>query len=129
MDVYGRYNDSTKITFTTFEKSETGNLFMKLTTDSVKNYFYELRSAAGEIIARGTLRKGLNELKFLSLRPGNYSLKLVEDMNNNGRWDTGNYLEHRQPEKIYNYAEEIVLRANWDLDVEMTVGRKIAERK
>jgi hypothetical protein len=71
----------------------------------------------------------LNELKFLSLRPGNYSLKLVEDMNNNGRWDTGNYLEHRQPEKIYNYAEEIVLRANWDLDIEMTVGRKIAERK
>jgi hypothetical protein len=128
-DVYGRYNDSVKISFTTFEKSETGNLFMKLTTDSVKNYFYELRSAAGEIIARGTLRKGLNELKFLSLRPGNYSLKLVEDMNNNGRWDTGNYLEHRQPEKIYNYAEEIVLRANWDLDVEMTVGRKIAERK
>ncbi len=128
-DVYGRYNDSVTISFTTFEKSETGNLFMKLTTDSATNYFYELSSASGEVIARGSLKKGLNELKFPALRPGNYSLKLVEDLNNNGRWDTGNYLERRQPEKIYNYAEEIVLRANWDLDIEMTVGRKIAERK
>lgn len=129
-DVYGRYNDSVRFSFTTFEKSETGNLFIRLTTDTARNYFFELKSSSGDVIARGTLKKGLNELKYLNLRPGNYSLKVVEDLNNNRRWDTGNYLEHRQPEKIYNYAGDIVLRANWDLDVEMTVGggRKTAER-
>lgn len=128
-DVYGRFNDSTSISFVTFEKSATGNLFLKVTTDSLKNYFYELRSSSNEVIARSKLKPGLNDLKFLSLRPGNYSLKVIEDLNNNNRWDTGNYWKHLQPEKIYNYTDEITLRANWDLDVEMSVGRKIVERK
>ncbi|HUM47683.1 MAG TPA: hypothetical protein PLD84_12210, partial [Chitinophagales bacterium] len=128
-DVYGRFNDSTSISFVTFEKSATGNLFLKVTTDSLKNYFYELRSSSNEVIARSKLKPGLNDLKFLSLRPGNYSLKVIEDLNNNNRWDTGNYWKQLQPEKIYNYTDEITLRANWDLDVEMSVGRKIVERK
>ncbi|MEO6166540.1 MAG: Ig-like domain-containing domain [Chitinophagales bacterium] len=128
-DVYGRFNDSTSISFVTFEKSATGNLFLKVTTDSLKNYFYELRSSSNEVIARSKLKPGLNDLKFLSLRPGNYSLKVIEDLNNNNRWDTGNYWKHLQPEKIFNYTDEITLRANWDLDVEMSVGRKIVERK
>jgi hypothetical protein len=43
MDVFGKYNDSVKISFVTFEKAQTGNLALKITTDTVKQYFYELR--------------------------------------------------------------------------------------
>ncbi|MGB3076606.1 MAG: Ig-like domain-containing domain [Chitinophagales bacterium] len=121
-DVYGRFNDSTTIRFTTFEKSATGNLLLKVTTDSIKNYFYELRNSSKEVIARGKLKHGLNELNFQAMRPGNYSLKVIDDLNANNRWDTGNYWKHLQPEKIYNYTDDITLRPNWDLDVEMKVG-------
>jgi hypothetical protein len=45
-----------------------------------------------------------------------------EDQNLNGKWDTGDYWKHLQPEKIYTYSGEITLRANWDLELEMKIG-------
>ncbi len=122
MDVYGRYNDSTSIQFLTFEKTETGNLALTIITDSVKHYYYEFRSSEGELISKAVLREGPNALTFSSLRPGNYTLRVVEDQNLNGKWDTGDYWKHLQPEKIYTYSGEITLRANWDLELEMKIG-------
>jgi hypothetical protein len=69
MDVFGKYNDSVKISFVTFEKAQTGNLALKITTDTVKQYFYELRLPSGDLFAKGKLKKGLTELKFEGLRP------------------------------------------------------------
>ena len=37
---------------------------------------------------------------FPYLKTGNYCIRLTEDRNNNGLVDTGNLLEHRQPEKV-----------------------------
>ncbi len=48
------------------------------------------------------------------LPPSNYSIQIVEDNNNNGRWDSGAYLQHRQPEKIMTQKNYSV-RANWEL--------------
>jgi hypothetical protein len=92
-DIYENYNDSTAFRFITFEKTETGNLLLKVTTDSLKNYFYEFRSADGTLVASKRLKRGIDELRFTSLRPGKYSLKVVEDMNVNNRWDSGGLLE------------------------------------
>jgi hypothetical protein len=50
--------------------------------------------------------------------PGAYTLKIVFDENDNGKWDTGNYLEKAQPEKVSIYPEEINIRSNWDLDID-----------
>ncbi|MBA2422027.1 MAG: Ig-like domain-containing protein [Chitinophagales bacterium] len=122
IDVYGRYNDSTSLKFITFENAETGNLSLNIIADSVNHYFYEFRSSIGELIYKSTLTAGLNALSFSSLRPGNYSLRVIDDQNGNSQWDTGDYWRHLQPEKIYSYADEITLRANWDLEVEMKIG-------
>jgi hypothetical protein len=40
----------------------------------------------------------------------------VEDLNKNGRWDTGDFEKNRQPERIFNKKMD-PLRANWDLEV------------
>ena len=47
------------------------------------------------------------------LFPGEYSLILFEDRNNNGKWDTGNYLKKIKPEKVVHYNDTIKVRANW----------------
>lgn len=56
-----------------------------------------------------------NRLEFFYLSPGKYYLRLVDDRNNNGRWDTGNYAEGLQPESVYYYPEEIECKAKWDV--------------
>ena len=39
-----------------------------------------------------------------------------EDVNENKQWDTGNYIQKIQPEKVIYYWKEIDLRANWDMN-------------
>ncbi|MDX1684560.1 MAG: Ig-like domain-containing protein [Saprospiraceae bacterium] len=53
-----------------------------------------------------------------NLKPGQYEIVIIDDTNNNGKWDTGNYLELKQPEKRIRKELE-PLRENWDLNVEL----------
>ncbi len=43
------------------------------------------------------------------LVPGKYSLKIIYDENMNGKWDTGKYIKHQQPERVVIYSEELNL--------------------
>jgi hypothetical protein len=62
------------------------------------------------------------EFKFAYLSPGKYSVLIITDRNENGKWDTGNYLELRQPEhRIRKNLEP--LRENWDLNVTLELER------
>ena len=40
------------------------------------------------------------------MKAGKYSIRITEDLNRNGIVDTGNLLEHRQPEKVRFYKLE-----------------------
>lgn len=53
--------------------------------------------------------------KFVHVVPGTYFVRLVVDSNGNGRFDTGNLAEHRQPEMVYYFNGKLQLRANWQL--------------
>ena len=52
---------------------------------------------------------------FKALPAGNYFLQIIEDLNRNERWDTGNYDRKEQPErKMIRPLEE--LRAGWEVE-------------
>jgi len=40
--------------------------------------------------------------------------RVIFDENGNGKWDTGNYLQKIQPERISYYPGLIEIRANWE---------------
>lgn len=52
---------------------------------------------------------------FYFVRPGTYYLRMIDDTNVNGVWDTGDYDKHLQPEKVYYYPGAFELRAQWDV--------------
>ncbi len=53
------------------------------------------------------------------LPPAIYTIEIIEDFDRNGRWTTGNYDLHRQPEIIARKKLE-QLRANWELEAEVS---------
>lgn len=55
---------------------------------------------------------------FRNIDPGNYYLRVIFDTNANQKWDSGNYLQQLQPERISYYPELIDARANWDPVIE-----------
>ena len=73
-----------------------------------------------ELIQQNIVRTD-TAIDYNFLDPAKYKLKLIFDANNNGKWDTGNYYNHLQPEKV-TYCKEIFnVRANWDVDADWTV--------
>ena len=56
-----------------------------------------------------------------NLPPGQYQLELTIDLNNNGRWDTGNYDLKRQPEPFF-IKEVERLRANWEVEANIDLS-------
>jgi hypothetical protein len=52
------------------------------------------------------------------VNPDNYTVKIIEDLNRNRVWDTGDYDLKRQPERIFSKKLE-QLRSNWELEADI----------
>lgn len=48
------------------------------------------------------------------LEPGAYGMRIIEDANKNGKWDSGNLLQRKQPEQVHSYMGKMMLKAGWD---------------
>ncbi|MDP4285032.1 MAG: Ig-like domain-containing protein [Bacteroidota bacterium] len=46
--------------------------------------------------------------------PGDYDLRILDDSNQNGIWDPGNYHLKKQPEKVYSITQKLNLKADWE---------------
>jgi hypothetical protein len=62
-----------------------------------------------------------NAVEFKNLRQGSYRIKLIYDANNNGKWDTGNYKEKKQPEKVVFFPQNIDIKPNFDYVLEWDI--------
>jgi hypothetical protein len=58
------------------------------------------------------------KIDFGFLEAGTYGYRLVDDRNNNRKWDTGNYLQHKQPEAVLYSTDKPNVRGAWELDTE-----------
>ena len=53
---------------------------------------------------------------FNEISPDKYYLRIIYDDNQNGKWDTGDFLNRQAPERIIYYPNLIEVRANWSLN-------------
>jgi hypothetical protein len=75
-----------------------------------------LELLAGQNKVAGTrLLSGPGTVVFPMLAPGKYSARLILDTNSNGKWDTGRYLQHIQPEQVLMFPKELSVKANWEV--------------
>ena len=114
-DLYGIKNDSISgaLYFNTAE--DFGNLMVKVKDMNAKNLIVQLTDAKGKVLKEYFTKDSL--YTFKNLAPANYGLKLIADDNKNRKWDTGNYYEKRQAERVIIYNEAIGIRQNWDKEI------------
>ncbi len=60
-----------------------------------------------------------DNLTFTNILPGEYQLRVVEDENGNGKWDTGNERLGIQPEKVFLFSKPTKVRPNWEYDLKI----------
>jgi uncharacterized protein (DUF2141 family) len=120
-DILGNTNDTIKGRFTVKPETSYGNLSIRLNvSDTTRSYIIQLIDEKDRLIRENSLSAPqLLEYKFLN--PGKFRLRLVEDTNDNLKWDSGEYLKGIQPEKIKYYKEPIMIRENWDLELDWKI--------
>lgn len=63
-------------------------------------------------------------VKMRKISPANYSMRIIVDENKNGKWDTGDFFEKRQPENVIPYKEGIPMKAGWDMTIDFEPRQK-----
>lgn len=57
-----------------------------------------------------------NRTTFANIEPGVYYMRLILDINGDGKWTTGSLAEKRQPEQVIYFPKKLNLRANWNFE-------------
>lgn len=98
-DINGFFNDSTEVKVSLPNDDKLSSISLDLSGVHY-SYIVDLLNEKRDRVLRSYNLKGDGPLIFPYLTKGKYSIRLTEDINDNGIVDTGSLLEHRQPEKV-----------------------------
>lgn len=99
-------------------------------TNERAKYILQLTNAQGK--TQKELRNVVpGDYLFEYVAPGEIMVRVVEDLNGNGKWDTGDMVLMRQPERTEIYKNEegeelIATKANWEFEVDIDMDKLFA---
>lgn len=93
-------------------------------------YILQITNAQGKVqkqIANATA----GTYRFDYITPGDIMIRVVEDLNGNGKWDSGDMVLMRQAERTEIYKnddgiETITTKANWEFDIDVDMDKLFA---
>ena len=115
-DIRGVSNDTLQYNVVSQSLEDYGNVYLDVIRNSKSKFILQMIDSNEDVIR---VFKNVNQdatYNFDYVRPGKYIFRLIEDTNNNDKWDTGNYLKKIKPERVYYFSNELEVRANWDLN-------------
>lgn len=116
-DIYGNINDTLNFKFNVRSLDHYGTL--KLNLKNIKqNSIIQLLDDKEKIIIKELTIKSDTLLYFKNLDPKKYIVKLYYDDNHNKKWDTGDYEDLKQPEQVFYFPQEVIIKSNFDYDYE-----------
>jgi hypothetical protein len=109
-------NDSLILDIRTRSAREFGSLKISIKINETEaNYIFQLLNEKNVVLEERRLT-GSENIEFDYLEARKYTIKVINDHNKNGRWDTGDYLKRLQPENVILFPKTIEIRANWEVE-------------
>lgn len=115
-DYFGNKNDTLNYRVATQNYSDFGTLTVNLA--NVKSYpvIVELVKSNGDLDDSYYLTAA-KPVKFQYIAPGEYYIRVIYDLNGNGRWDPGNFLNKTQAEPVFYTQGAEEMNSNWIREV------------
>ena len=111
--LYGKWNNFFTSEFKIKKEDEYGHFYLNIVgVDTTA--FVELLSSGDAPVRKAKVKDG--GVLFMDLKPDKYYARIIIDTNDNGVWDTGNYAEKRQPEKVYYSPKMYEVMQNWQVE-------------
>jgi hypothetical protein len=124
-------NDTIKCSYTASDPESYALVNVKVRgTHPTARYILQATNAQGKVLKEiKNVTPGDYVLEYITA--GDIMIRVVEDMNGNGKWDTGDMVLMRQPERTEIYKNEegveiITTKANWEFDVEVDMDKLFA---
>ncbi len=105
------------IRFATKQQSDYGNVVLRFSNiDLTKHPILQL--VQSEEVKKAYPLTAMDwSNKFIN--PGEYDIRILFDINNNGVWDQGDYSKKLQPEKVIPISKKLSVRADWDNELDI----------
>lgn len=117
----GLTNDTLRTQFSAKSIKEYGTLIMSYELPEDGNSYVVTLWKGDHKIQEDRLT-GSTTITYSYLNPDTYRINAFCDENNNGVWDTGEYLTKQQPEKVFAFPKSISIRAYWDSEETFKIG-------
>lgn len=132
--VYGLHTDKVEKSLKVKTLEDYGTLYLNITGAEPNAIVQLLNSSDAVIRQQPVTDKGTCDFYFL--QPSTkYYIRLFNDSNNNGKWDTGNYEQKLQAEEVYYFPKVWEMKANfefeenWDIHAKPLDQQKLDEIK
>ena len=119
-DIFNTTNDTISSLFRTRGTEDYGEISVTIENPKKIPVIIQLTDINDATIVQETSSENKNIL-FDLLIPQKYKLRIIYDSNQNGIWDTGNYLEKKQPEHVEYFPDTQEVRANWLLPIVLNI--------
>lgn len=113
-NIYNEHSDSTGIKFSMKDPES----YSKLTLN-IFNYegdrIIQLLDKKEKLVREEHMKKD-GELLFSLLESNIYRIRVIYDLNGDGKWTTGDFTSGQQPEPVSYYPNEIEIKPGWDIE-------------
>ena len=129
-DVAGFTNDSIVGKYTVLDPEKFATVKIDVRGREGMQYIVQLLDGSGSLKQE---RRGVvsGPVRFNYVSPGEIKFRVIEDLNGNGKWDSGDVVARRQPERAEMFVDEqggetFATKANWDIEFTMDMPRIFA---
>ncbi len=123
-DIAGYTNDSITQLWTPLNPEDFATIIVNVADDASKpsHYVIELLDEGGSKILEKKEGVAANsKVQFNYVPAGNVTMRVIQDLNNNGVWDSGDLIARRQPElsKMVETEGErkMATKVNWEIEI------------
>ena len=126
---FGQKSDTLQESFSAKKAEDFGSLKLTFKDNVSLPFIIELTDKdAKKVLYEQYVEQTSPTYNFPFVKAGNYRLRVIEDRNRNRKWDTGNFLGRLLPEPVRYFAKEIELRANWEIEQEISFAEQKEEK-
>ena len=113
--LYGLRTDKVESKMKVKKLDEYGTLYLNIVGEG-QHAFVQLLNGSDAVVRQQPVTDK-HTCDFYFLQPNTkYYIRLVNDSNNNGRWDTGDYAGKRQPEEVFYFPKVWEMKANFEFE-------------
>ncbi|EGV42242.1 hypothetical protein BZARG_486 [Bizionia argentinensis JUB59] len=118
-DFFDNKNDTLSYRLSTKTFSDYGNARVIL-SNATYPIIIQITDVKGKVVAEQYSTKP-EPIDFRHLQTGDFYLRVIYDSNENGKYDSGNYLKNQQPERVSYYKDKLEIRSNFEMIYDFTL--------